>query len=258
MSAFCQFHPSQPSTHVCALRKEPLCSRCAAAFTVDYAKNACHGQPICPDCLKEMVKDNADELNKNTRTIKRDFIISLVGIVIGAILGFCLGITEGIGSALVLALIFAGIGGMFLSFIKFYLSMVWEGIKALFAFDGVVALIISFLILGFNMLIGIVKCIYYTIRNTYEYITYLRDTADILKTDAEAVQWVDAYLAYTAVCEANPGASLDVMVAEGGMLHGNIFAECVAKAGEDAAIQHVQANVTLVAMSYEIVHDFDD
>lgn len=257
MSTFCQFHPNKPSTHVCGANKQPLCASCARAFNVDpTCKSTFAGQPLCPECVKAMVRDNASTLTKNVKTIKRDFIISLVGIVVGFILGFILGIGGGFGSAMIGALICAGIGGMFLSFIKFYLSMMWECIKAIFVFDNVVALIISLALLCFNMLIGIVKCIFYTIKNTYEYITYLRATDDILKTDAEAVQWVDDYLAYTNVCEQDPGADLATLMAEGGPLSNNVFARSVAAAGEDAAIKHVQTNVTLVAMSFDIVHDF--
>ena len=259
MSTFCQFHPHKPSTHVCGGNEQPLCASCARAFTVDpTAKNSFAGEPLCPACLKTMVRDNANTLSKNIKTIKRDFIISLVGIVIGLILGFILGIGEGFGSALIFALIGAGIGGMFLSFIKFYLSMMWECFKAMFAFDNVVAFLISIFMLCINMLIGIVKCIFYTIRNTYEYITYLRATDDILKTDAEAVQWVDDYLAYTNVREENPDAALETLMAPEGPLSNNVFAQSVAAAGEDAAIAHVQSHVTLVTMSFHIVHDFDD
>lgn len=256
MSTACHFHPYLPGTHQCAVRRQPMCGRCANAFTVGQNSSPFSGQPICPDCLKEMVRDNAAALKKNTATIKRDFIISLVGIVIGAILGFCVGITDGVGAALIMALIFAGIGGMFLSFVKFYFSLLWEGIKAIFSCDGVVGVVISVFLLIFNLIIGALKCLYYTVKNTWEYISYLRETDDILKTDAEAVQMVDAYLAYTDAMDSNTGMDLSDMMAEGGPLHGNVYAEAVAALGEADAIEHLRTHVTLVALSFELVHDF--
>lgn len=258
MSTFCHFHNDQPSTHACAVRKQPLCSCCANVFTVNQCSSTFSGEPICPDCVKEMAQDNANELNQNIKTIKRDFTISIIGIVIGFILGLILGASGGFGSALIFGLIFAGIGGMFLSFIKFYLSLVWEGIKAIFSFEGIGYMIGALLGLCINMVVGIVKCIYYSIKNTIDYISYLRDTADILKTDAEAVQWVDDYLAYTYARSQYPDEDLTSLMEVGRPLNNNVFAQSVAVAGEAAAIEHVRSHVTLVALSFEIVHDFDD
>ncbi len=116
----CYYHHDEPAVAKCVRCGKYLCQDCFDSYGVSKGKYA--GQALCYDCTQQLISDDLAELEANKNIIKIQFILSLVGIGIGFILGLIIGIGEGnFISALVSAILMAGIGGVFLTFLKAYL-----------------------------------------------------------------------------------------------------------------------------------------
>lgn len=249
----CYYHQTEPAVATCARCGKNLCEDCYEAYGVSTGEYA--NRALCYDCTQQLVAENVEELTQNKKKIKIQFIISLIGIVIGFIFGFAGGITEGFGIALISGVIGAGIGGMFLSFIKLYLKCMWEAIKAVFSGDsaGIIGALIGIFIALF---IGVVKCIYYTIKNTVEYILYLKRTQGFIESDSAALEQMREYMEYTRIRNQNKGVDLETLMEQGSELYNNSFAQMVRDRGEAAATEEIARAATRIAANGEIIRDF--
>ncbi len=253
--ACCFYHQDEPSVANCARCGKHLCQDCYEAYGVTGGEYA--NQALCYDCTQMLVAENVEELTKNKATIKRQFIISLIGISIGFIFGLITAISgrAGFFEVILTAIIFAGIGGMFGSFIKLYLSTLWEAIKAMFSGDSgsIIGAIIGMII---SLTVGIVKCVYYTIRNTIDYIRYLKRTSGFIESDQESLRQMRDYMEYSLVRSQNKGVDLETLMAQGSELYNNSFAQMVRDQGEEAATHAVSLAATRIAENGEIIRDF--
>ena len=204
---------------------------------------------------QQRAAESVEESTQNEKKIKAQFIVSLIGIVIGFIFGFVVGITEGFGTALVYAIIGAGIGGMFLSFVKLYLKLLWEAIKAIFSGDSS-SIAGAFIGIIIALFIGIIKCIYYTIKNTIEYILYLKRTQGFIESDSAALEQMREYMEYTRIRNQNKGVDLETLMEQGSELYNNSFAQMVRDRGEAAATEEIARAATRIAANGEIIRDF--
>ncbi|SFB36801.1 IstB-like ATP binding protein [Acetitomaculum ruminis DSM 5522] len=140
----CYYHHDEPAVAKCVRCGKYLCQDCFDSYGV--SKGKCAGQALCYDFTQQLISDDLAELEANKNIIKIQFILSLVGIGIGFILGLIIGIGEGnFISALVSAIFMAGIGGVFLTFLKAYLVVAWALININFSdwdsifYDAIVA-----------------------------------------------------------------------------------------------------------------------
>ena len=252
----CYFHQNEPAVDECARCGKPLCQDCVDNYQVtggDYA-----GEPLCYDCCQELVADNVRELTKNKRKIKFHFILSIIGMSIGFLIGLISGIAAGtIAGGLIYGVIFAGVGGCFLSFLKFYFSMLWTCIKVGFkqAFEngiwGVIGVILRFM---FEVVVAVFKCIYYTIRNTIDYIKYIKQTSGFIESDKQALQQMADYMEYTLVRSQNVGVDLATLMND--QLSNNSYAQNVMQNGEAHAEASLRECVTSINENGEIIRSF--
>lgn len=260
----CYHHPSEPAVARCARCGKYICKDCAEAYGVTAGEYA--GKHLCFDCCEQIVADNIAELTKNKKKIKTQFIISIIGMCIGFLLGFIGGIASGINSGsfgegllagLLAGLIYGLIGGVFLSFIKMYLLIAWEAIKAVFSnlLDpaGMIGALIG---LGIAFTVGVFKCMYYCIRNTIDYIQYLKRTDGFIEADTEALNQMRAYMEYTLVRNKNKGVDLEDLMNEGSELFNNSYAQSVRDNGEEAADAALRQATTMINERGEIIRDF--
>lgn len=249
----CYYHHGEPAVATCARCGKHLCEDCYEAYGVSDGEYA--NQALCYDCTQQLVAENVEELTKNKKKIKFQFIVSLIGIVIGFLFGFVGGMTDGFGTALVAGIIGAGIGGMFLSFIKLYLQLMWESIKAMFSGDSG-SMIGAFIGIIIALFIGVIKCVYYTIRNTIDYILYLKRTQGFIESDSAALEQMREYMEYTRIRNQNKGVDLETLMQQGSELYNNSFAQMVRDRGEEAATEEIARAATRIAANGEIIRDF--
>lgn len=249
----CYYHHDEPAVAKCARCGKFICQDCFDNYGVsggDYA-----GQALCYDCCQQLVAANVEDLKKNKGKIKFQFILSIIGMAIGFILGMSMGIESGaIGEGFVSGLIFACIGGVFLSFIKFYFSTLWEAIKVGFS-NGIAAAIIGFCI---AIVVGVFKCIWYTISNTIFYIRYLKQTSGFIDSDTAALQQMKDYMEYTMIRNQNRGVDLETLLNQKSELADNSYARMVQEKGEEGAEAALRDCVATINENGEIIRSFND
>ena len=252
--AVCFHHSTEPAAARCARCGKYICKDCAEAYGVTSGEYA--GKCLCFDCCQELVAQNVDELTRNKKKIRNQFILQLIGMVIGFIYGISMGISSGeAGAAFAGALIFAGIGGVFLSALKAFASLMWDAIKIAFSGEFGIITIFSLII---NSMIIVVKCIWVTITKTIYYIKYLRQTSGFIEEDSAALQQMRDYMEYTLVRNQNKGVDLESLMSEGSELYNNAYAQEVARNGEQAADAHLRQMTTRIAENGEIIREFRD
>ena len=250
--AVCFHHPNEPAAAQCARCGKYICKDCVEAYSVSAGEYA--GQCLCFDCCEELVASNVEELTKNKKKIKAQFILSLVGMGIGFILGIIVGIEDKAGffTCLLTGIIFGLIGAMFLSTIKATLSITWESIKAGFE-SGFIAGLIAFFV---GMFILIIRIIFLSIKRTIYFIRYLKETSGFIESDSAALQQMRDYMEYTLVRSNNKGVDLETLMNEDSQLYNNSYAQSVLNNGEAAADATLREATTRIAENGEIIRSF--
>lgn len=264
----CHYHTSEPAVARCARCGKYICEDCYDNYGVTSGEY--EGQALCYDCCRELVAANVKDLTRNKRKIKFHFILSIIGMSIGFILGFFVpvfaAIGEGafsgelLGASFITGLIYAGIGGVFFSFMKFYFRCMWiflkESIKSLFNGGGIAAIIGLTIGLTFRIIIEAFKSIYYTIRNTIDYIKYLKETSGFIESDTAALQQMADYMEYTMIRNQNRGVDLETLLNQKSELADNSYARMVLEQGEAQAEAHIRDCVASINENGEIIRDF--
>lgn len=259
----CHYHQNEPAVDRCARCGKYICQDCAETYTVN--DDEYKGKALCYDCCKEIVADNVQTLTKNKKKIKFHFILSLVGFGVfflyGLISSIYVGIQTGeilpsIASGLLMGFVSGCIGSMLGTFIKFYFSSLWEAIKSGFKTGGLAGFIGAFIGFCIAIIVGVFKCIYYAIKNTIDYIKYLKETSGFIESDTAALQQMADYMEYTLVRSRNVGVDLATLMNEDSELCNNSYAQSVVANGEEAA----EANIRNVAATFnehgEIIRSF--
>lgn len=255
----CHYHTSEPAVARCARCGKYICEDCYDNYGVNSGEYA--GEALCYDCCRELVAQNVKDLTRNKNKIKFQFIVSIIGMVIGFIMGLSAGIESGdAGTGFVMALVGIGIGGVFFSFLKFYLQCLWIGIKesfkSLFNGNGIWGIIGVFIGLAFRIFIEAFKSIYYTIRNTIDYIKYLKETSGFIESDSAALQQMADYMEYTMIRNQNRGVDLETLLNQKSELADNSYARMVLEQGEAQAEAHIRGCVASINENGEIIRDF--
>lgn len=249
----CYYHSNDPAVAQCAKCGKLICQDCYENYGVTDGEYA--GQALCYDCCKELVADNVAELTKNKKKVKFHFILSIIGMAIGFIIGMAAGISEGsFGGGLYMGIILALLGGMFWDYMKFYLAALWESFKMMFT-DGVVAAVIACAI---AVTIGGFKAMWYTIKNTFFYIKYLKETQGFIESDSEALRQMEDYMQYTMIRNKNRGVDLETLLSQQSELANNSYARMVQEKGEEGAEAELRRCVATINENGEIIRSFDE
>lgn len=248
----CYYHKDEPAVAKCARCGKYICQDCFDNYGVndDQYKN----KAICYDCCQQLVAANVEDLKKNKAKIMFQFIVSLVGIVTGLIIGIILGAESGdAGSAAMMGLVGAGIGGVFLSAAKYFFSLLWDVIKIAisgqFGFLTVLSIIWGILKL-------IVQSFYYTVKNTIEYIIYIKRTSGFIESDQAALQQMADYMEYTMIRNQNRGVDLETLLNQKSELADNSYARMVQEKGEEGAEAVLRGCVASINENGEIIRSF--
>ena len=243
----CHYHRDEPAVAKCARCGKYICKDCFDNYGVtsgDYA-----GQALCYDCCQELVAANVADLKKNKNKIMVQFIISLIGIFIGLIFGISS------GSGFVGAVAGAAVGGVFLSALKVFLSMVWDVIKI--AFSGQFGLLTIFSII-FNIIVLVVKCLITTISNTIYYISYISKTSGFIESDQNALRQMQDYMEYTMIRNQNRGVDITTLLNQKSELADNSYAQMVQQKGEEGAEAALRDCVATINENGEIIRSFHE
>ncbi len=250
----CYYHSDEPAVAQCARCGKYICKDCFDNYGVtsgDYA-----GQALCYDCCQQLVEENVSNLKSNKSKIMFQFILSIIGMVIGFIIGLSAGLESGdFGSGVVTGLICACIGGVFLSALKAFFSLVWDAIKIAFAGQFGVLTILSII---FQIIVIVFKCIIVTISNTFYYIKYLRETSGFIDSDTAALQQMKDYMEYTMVRNQNRGVDIETLLNQKSELANNSYARMVQEKGEEGAEVVLRDCVATINENGEIIRSFNN
>ena len=250
----CYYHKDEPAVAKCARCGKFLCQDCFDSYGVSDGEYA--GKALCYDCTQQLVAENVAELTKNKAKIKTQFIVSLVGIILGFIVGLSEGISGGAGAGSILTgIICAAIGGVFLSALKAFFSMVWEVIKIAVSGNFGFLTILSII---FNIIVLIFKCLFTTISNTIYYINYLKKTSGFIESDQAALQQMKDYMEYTMIRNQNRGVDIETLLKENSELADNSVAQMARTQTEEQIEASMRNCVATINENGEIIRSFHE
>lgn len=250
----CYYHKDEPAVKKCARCGRHICQDCYDNYSV--IDGPYQGEALCYDCCRELVASNVSELQKNKAKIKGHFILSIIGMILGAIFMASYAISNGgdLGAVLVMMIVGIGIGGVFLTFVKYFFRCLWEAIKEAFSGGGISAAI-GFV---FALVFGAFKCVYFTIRNTIEYIIYLRKTSGFIESDSLALEQMKDYMEYTLIRNQNRGVDIATLLNQKSELADNMYARMVHEKGEEGAEAVLRDCVATINENGEIIRSFNN
>lgn len=251
----CYYHKDEPAVAKCARCGKYICQDCFDNYGVtsgDYA-----GQALCYDCCQQLVSENVADLTKNKNKIKFQFIMSIIGMVIGLIGGIALGSSlDAEGAELIIwAIIGIGVGGVLLSALKCFLSLIWDVIKI--AVSGNFGFL-TFLSIIWNIIKLIFQSLYYTISNTIYYIKYIKQTSGFIESDSAALKEMADYMEYTMIRNQNRGVDLETLLNQKSELADNSYAQMVQEKGEEGAEAALRECVATINENGEIIRSFHE
>lgn len=241
----CSYHKDEPAVAKCARCGRYICQDCFDNYGVsggDYA-----GKALCYDCCKQIVASNVEDLKRNKNKIMFQFIVSIIGMIFGMIVGL-----SG-GGGFAGAIVGIAVGGVLLSALKVFFSLVWDVIKI--AFSGQFGWL-TVLSIIWNILVLIVKCLITTISNTIYYISYLVKTSGFIASDEAALQQMADYMEYTMIRNQNRGVDLETLLNQKSELADNSYARMVQEKGEEGAEAALRDCVATINENGEIIRSF--
>lgn len=248
----CHYHGDSDAVTRCARCGKNICQDCADTFKVVNHELA--GQSLCYDCCKEIVGENVKTLKRNRIKILIQFITTIVGVIMGIFMGPAL--AEGFGmpeGGAIMSLIGALVFGSLLQYGKFVVKMFLKMMKGQRGDNFAISLVMAIFIAP---IFGIIPAAIWTIKKLFTYTIYLIRTSRFISSDSAALARMEEYMQYTLARSANANMSLDDMLAAGGALEGNSFAQLVFNKGEDAANGSIRDSVNLFNEHGEIIRNF--
>lgn len=242
----CSYHKDERAVAKCARCGRYICQDCFDNYGVSSGEYA--GKALCYDCCQQLVAANVADLKKNKNKIMFQFIISIIGMVFGMIVGLSSG--GGFGGAIV----GIAVGGVLLSALKVFFSLVWDVIKI--AFSGQFGWL-TILSIIWNIIVLIVKCLITTISNTIYYISYLVKTSGFIASDEQALQQMADYMEYTMIRNQNRGVELETLLNQKSELADNSYARMVKEKGEEGAEAALRDCVATINENGEIIRNFN-
>ncbi|MBD9071978.1 MAG: hypothetical protein EGR44_10115 [Ruminococcaceae bacterium] len=242
----CSYHKDEPAVAKCARCGRYICQDCFDNYGVSSGEYA--GKALCYDCCQQIVAENVADLKKNKNKIMLQFIVSIIGMVLGMIVG----ISSGGGVAG--AVIGLAVGGVLLSALKVFFSLVWDVIKIAVSGQFGVLTVLSII---WNILVLIVKCLITTVSNTVYYINYLVKTSGFINSDTQALQQMADYMEYTMIRNQNRGVDIDTLLNQKSELADNSYAQMVQQRGEEGAEAAMRECVATFNEHGEIIRNFN-
>lgn len=242
----CSYHKDEPAVAKCARCGRYICQDCFDNYGVSSGEYA--GKALCYDCCQQIVAENVADLKKNKNKIMLQFIVSIIGMVFGMIVG----ISSGGGVAG--AVIGLAVGGVLLSALKVFFSLVWDVIKIAVSGQFGVLTVLSII---WNILVLIVKCLITTVSNTVYYINYLVKTSGFINSDTQALQQMADYMEYTMIRNQNRGVDIDTLLNQKSELADNSYAQMVQQRGEEGAEAAMRECVATFNEHGEIIRNFN-
>lgn len=242
----CSYHKDEPAVAKCARCGRYICQDCFDNYGVSSGEYA--GKALCYDCCQQIVAENVADLKKNKNKIMLQFIVSIIGMVLGMIVG----ISSGGGVAG--AVIGLAVGGVLLSALKVFFSLVWDVIKIAVSGQFGVLTVLSII---WNILVLIVKCLITTVSNTVYYINYLVKTSGFINSDTQALQQIADYMEYTMIRNQNRGVDIDTLLNQKSELADNSYAQMVQQRGEEGAEAAMRECVATFNEHGEIIRNFN-
>ena len=242
----CSYHKDEPAVAKCARCGRYICQDCFDNYGVSSGEYA--GKALCYDCCQQIVAENVADLKKNKNKIMLQFIVSIIGMVLGMIVG----ISSGGGVAG--AVIGLAVGGVLLSALKVFFSLVWDVIKIAVSGQFGVLTVLSII---WNILVLIVKCLITTVSNTVYYINYLVKTSGFINSDTQALQQMADYMEYTMTRNQNRGVDIDTLLNQKSELADNSYAQMVQQRGEEGAEAAMRECVATFNEHGEIIRNFN-
>lgn len=242
----CSYHKDEPAVAKCARCGRYICQDCFDNYGVSSGEYA--GKALCYDCCQQIVAENVADLKKNKNKIMFQFIVSIIGMVFGMIVG----ISSGGGVAG--AVIGLAVGGVLLSALKVFFSLVWDVIKIAVSGQFGVLTVLSII---WNILVLIVKCLITTVSNTVYYINYLVKTSGFINSDTQALQQMADYMEYTMIRNQNRGVDIDTLLNQKSELADNSYAQMVQQRGEEGAEAAMRECVATFNEHGEIIRNFN-
>lgn len=242
----CSYHKDEPAVAKCARCGRYICQDCFDNYGVSSGEYA--GKALCYDCCQQIVAENVADLKKNKNKIMLQFIVSIIGMVFGMIVG----ISSGGGVAG--AVIGLAVGGVLLSALKVFFSLVWDVIKITVSGQFGVLTVLSII---WNILVLIVKCLITTVSNTVYYINYLVKTSGFINSDTQALQQMADYMEYTMIRNQNRGVDIDTLLNQKSELADNSYAQMVQQRGEEGAEAAMRECVATFNEHGEIIRNFN-
>lgn len=242
----CSYHKDEPAVAKCARCGRYICQDCFDNYGVSSGEYA--GKALCYDCCQQIVAENVADLKKNKNKIMLQFIVSIIGMVLGMIVG----ISSGGGVAG--AVIGLAVGGVLLSALKVFFSLVGDVIKIAVSGQFGVLTVLSII---WNILVLIVKCLITTVSNTVYYINYLVKTSGFINSDTQALQQMADYMEYTMIRNQNRGVDIDTLLNQKSELADNSYAQMVQQRGEEGAEAAMRECVATFNEHGEIIRNFN-
>lgn len=250
----CYYHKDEPAVAKCARCGKYICQDCFDNYGVSDGQYK--NKALCYDCCQELVAENVRELTKNKNKIKLQFIVSIVGMIIGLIVGISLGVSAEAGGGVILfAIAGIGVGGVLLSALKSFFSMVWEVIKIAISGNFGFLTVLSII---WNIIKLIFQSIYYTISNTIYYIKYIKQTSGFIESDSAALQQMADYMEYTMIRNQNRGVDIETLLNQKSELADNSYAHMVQQQGEEGAEATLRECVATINENGEIIRSFHE
>lgn len=242
----CSYHKDEPAVAKCARCGRYICQDCFDNYGVSSGEYA--GKALCYDCCQQLVAENVADLKKNKNKIMLQFIVSIIGMVFGMIVGISS------GGGVVGAVIGLAVGGVLLSALKVFFSLVWDVIKIAVSGQFGVLTVLSII---WNIFVLIVKCLFTTISNTIYYISYLVKTSGFISSDEAALQQMADYMEYTMIRNQNRGVDIDTLLNQKSELADNSYAQMVQQRGEEGAEAAMRECVATFNEHGEIIRNFN-
>jgi hypothetical protein len=224
----CYHHPSQQAVAHCKVCGKGICKDCYDSYGAGMGA----GQAMCFDCTEEMVKDHGAEIAWLRKQVKKERTWMIVGAVLGAIIIGPMLLASGMGF----------IGWLFGVFIGMSLGTIFNGFTEFGWFVGLIMIVVS-------PIMSIVRFV--------KRINQIKQCDEILASDAQILQEMRDYFAYTQAMEGKPSVDLASLASQGSELFDNTYAQAVLSKGEASAQAELRQGAVQIAANGEIIRSFD-
>jgi len=249
----CYHHSSKQAVASCSECGKGICKDCYDSYGAGMGA----GKALCFDCTEALVQENSAEIAAFRKILKFEWIAIAIGSVIGLIAAISIAYmhsSENMGGRVDMRdpdflMMFLSNAFMFGWIGLGFGSSIGRFIKSLFTV-GLVGAFFWFFVSG---MCGPIMPLVRILKRRRQ----IKKCEKILANDAQVLQEMRDYFAYTQAMEENAGVNLATLANKGGALFGNKYASAVMSKGEKAAQEELRQGVVQIAANGEIIRSFD-